>query len=428
MIADVQTIHPTQVGGKAQVPSSKSLCHRAILAAALAEGESQIHSVSFSEDIEATLDVVRALGAQITPIEQGLHIKGIGGAKRMDAAQPLHIDCRESGSTLRFVVPILAALGISATYTGKGRLGERPMDVYYQIFEKQNMQYETAKGRLPLTVRSSLQAGDFVIDGGISSQFITGLLMALPLLAQPSTLRIFHLQSRPYVDLTLEVLRLFGIVIHKEEQEETLVLSIPGRQRYHSACYTVEPDASQAAFWIAAGGIAAEKQGLLIRHYTPETVQGDKVFLDLFAALGGRFCHEAEGLRVFRSKLQGDQTVDVSQCPDLVPIMAVLGTYNQGRLHIVGAGRVRIKESDRLAAISRELGRLGAQITEEPEGLWVHAAALHGGTVESWNDHRIAMALGVAALGAHGPVYIQGAGSAAKSWPSFWDDFKQIMR
>ena len=423
---DIVKIEPGRVGAEIQIPASKSLCHRAILAAALAEGRSQIDHISRSADIEATLAVARVLGAVVEEEKDSLWIEGIGG--RLDLVQHAHqtIDCNESGSTLRFVVPILSALGIPATYHGRGKLGERPMTVYYEIFDRQQLEYETDHGQLPLTVRSRLKPGVFSVNGGISSQFVTGLLMALPLLEGDSEIQIVGtLESRPYVDLTCNVLRNFGIQI--EEKAENC-FSIPGGQTYQAAHYQVEGDASQAAFFICAGGIAGVETGILIRGLRPDTAQGDLAFLEAFRSVGGRYCWEETGLRVFPSQLQGDLTFDVSQCPDLVPILTVLGCYTKGTMHMIGAGRLRIKESDRLAAITCELNKLGAQVREEEEGLWVTQAKLRGGETESWNDHRIAMSAAIAALGCKQEVVIHGADSVKKSWPTFWDDFNKVKQ
>lgn len=423
---DVVKVQPGTIRGSAPVPASKSLCHRAILAAALAEGSSTIEHVSFSEDIEATLMVAKQLGATIQTEGDSLVIKGIG--KYLPGDKEIRqIDCHESGSTLRFVVPILAALGIPAHYFGKGKLAERPMTVYFDLFDKQQVQYEVEAGKsLPLTVKTPLKAGKFLIDGSISSQFVTGLLMALPLLEEDSELQIQgKLESRPYVNLTLHILKMFGIQI--EEVKENC-FKIPGRQQYQPAHYRVEADASQAAFFICAASIAGDKEGILIEDLQKNTAQGDLAFLEVLAAFGGRYQWEKAGLRVYPAELAGSVSFNVSQCPDIVPILAVLGTYARGTLQITGAARLRMKESDRLAAITQELNGLGGKIEEHEDGLTIHHAALQGGTAESWNDHRIAMSMAVAALGCQSAVEIHGADSVRKSWPTFWHDLERIKQ
>lgn len=422
---DIIKLMPGQVGGAAQVPTSKSLGHRAILAAALAEGTSQIDQISYSEDIVATIDVARQLGAVVEKLsESSLKIHGIAGHSEIKDITT--IDCHESGSTLRFVVPILAALERPALFTGRGRLVERPMQVYYDLFDAKNVAYETTNGLLPLKVTGSLKGGEFAVDGSISSQFVTGLLMALPLLKEDSKLTVTgRLESRPYVDLTKQVLAEFGIVINEVEEA---VFLIPGGQTYKPVRYTVEADASQAAFPICAAAICGKEEGVLIENLPEQTLQGDIVFLDVLKALGGRFVREEKGLRVYPAKLQGNLTMDVSACPDIVPILAVLGCYNQGEMHIVGAARLRYKESDRLSAITQELRKLGGQIVEESEGLRIRGGKLSGqnAALESHNDHRIAMSLAVAMLGAEGSATLHGANSVQKSWPTFWADFGNI--
>lgn len=423
---DVVKIIPGTVRGTASIPASKSLCHRAILAAALAKGKSTIDHVSFSEDIEATLAVAACLGARIERSAESICIEGMGRAI-LDTTAVQQIDCHESGSTLRFVVPILAALGIPAYYVGHGKLGQRPMNVYYDLFDKQQLPYETQEnGALPLTVTGRLRAGEFYIDGGISSQFVTGLLMALPLLEGDSELHVQgHLESRPYVNLTLNVLKQFGIEIQEPSHQ---CFKIKGGQQYQATDYRVEADASQAAFFICAAAIAAEQEGLLISDLRSDTAQGDLAFLEALQAVGGQYRWEKEGLRVYRTQLKGNLSFDVSQCPDIVPILAVLGSYTEGTMHITGAARLRLKESDRLAAITKELNRLGAHVEEEAAGLLIQGRPLQGGSVESWNDHRIAMSAAIAALGCQTAVQIQGAGSVRKSWPTFWEDLEKIRQ
>ena len=427
MTMDRVYIEPGTIGGAVRVPSSKSLCHRAIICAGLAEGVSRIVGVTVSKDIEATIGAMSALGASIEMEAPGtLRITGLGGRTIPDGL--VDIGCNESGSTLRFMIPLAAALGIRARFSGRGRLGARPMDVYYDIFRGQGLRFETEDGGLPLTVRDPLRPGTFSVAGNISSQFITGLLLALPLLEGDSVISVTTpLESIPYVDLTLQVLEEFGIHIDNEDYGR---FAIPGGQRFAPREYAVEGDYSQAAFFMAAAAIAGENGGLLLEGLSPSSAQGDRVICEILESMGVRIAWEGErAVRVYPCGQIRGRTLDVSQCPDLAPILAVLGAYAQGETRIVNAQRLRYKESDRLAAVSEELTAVGASVAQTEDGLHIAGRSgegYSGGEVKDWNDHRIPMALAVFALGTRMGVALSGADSVAKSWPSFWEDFRHI--
>ncbi len=423
-------IGPGRVGGSIVIPASKSLCHRAILMASLAQGRSLIDNVYFSKDVEATLQVARILGSKVQADGSRVLIDGCGihaGSSQRAASGPTLIDCSESGSTLRFVVPILSIAGIPATFTGRGKLPERPMDVYYRLFDQQGIAYQTRNGKLPLTVTGRLSGGQICIDGSVSSQFVTGLLMALPLAKEDSVLTISGtFASRPYVDLTLGMSRRFGIRID-EKDDHTFV--IKGNQTYRAANLSVEADASQAAFMAAAGLIAAGDQGLMIEGLDPETRQGDLAFLKFAASMGGHIEWTEKGLKVKRSDLRGDHVFDCENCPDIVPILAVLAAYDHGTVTITHAERLRIKESDRLQAMTEEMTKAGAAIEQTPDGLIIKGGRpLQGGTVQAWNDHRIAMSMAVAALGSREGITIRGAECISKSWPTFFEDLAAVTQ
>lgn len=424
-------IGPGRIGGSIGIPASKSLCHRAILMAALAQGQSCICNVYFSKDVEATLGVARKLGADVQICQDRILIDGCGlrAGENPTASgrEPIEIDCAESGSTLRFVVPILSVAGIPAVFTGRGKLPERPMDVYYHLFDQRGLAYQTKDGKLPLCVTGRLSGGQITIDGGVSSQFVTGLLMALPLAKEDSVLTISGtFASRPYVDLTLGMSSRFGIRIEEKDDHTFL---IKGKQSYQACNVQVEADASQAAFLIAAGLIAADEQGLLIQGLDPKTRQGDIAFLEFARQMGARYQWETEGLRVFRSDLEGNHVFDCQNCPDIVPILAVLSAYNQGTVTITHAERLRIKESDRLQAVSEEMAKVGADIRQTSDGLIIRGGKpLQGGTVQAWNDHRIAMSMAVAGLGSAKGITILGAECISKSWPTFFEDLSAVIQ
>ncbi|NLM21490.1 MAG: 3-phosphoshikimate 1-carboxyvinyltransferase [Peptococcaceae bacterium] len=425
-------IEPGALNGNIRIPPSKSIGHRAIICAGLAGGSSRIENIIMSQDILATVEGISALGARIRAVTNAeladeeatgsktktLEIEGIAYPQ----APKSPIDCRESGSTLRFLLPLAALTGQTVTFTGRGRLKERPLDEYYKIFSKQGIKYTTEKGALPLTVQGSIQPGDFSLRGDISSQFISGLLFALPLLPADSVVNITtEIQSKGYIDLTLDVLHKFGIMVESRTPQE---FRVKGKQKYRPSHFRVEGDYSQAAFWIVAGILNGRIDCLDLR---PDSLQADREICPIVKRMGGKLKLNQEILSVRPSETSGT-VIDVAQCPDLVPILAVLGSLSRGTTRIINAGRLRIKESDRLRAITTELNKLGAQVRELEEGLEIEGVEnLKGGVqVDSWNDHRIAMALAVAALRCRQAVVLTGFEAVNKSYPHFWDDFRML--
>jgi len=413
-------IEPSGLQGRIRIPPSKSISHRAIICAGLAQGTSSIGNIILSEDIEATLEAISALGACVEkdPENYTLEITGTSFPRRVKQS----IDCRESGSTLRFLIPLAALTGTAITLTGKGRLKERPLDEYYKIFDQQGIKYKTDRGFLPLTLEGNLNPGIYSIRGDVSSQFISGLLFALPLLSGNSKIVVTtEMESRGYIDLTIDILEKYGIKVENNHYREFL---IEGNQKYNKTNYNIEGDYSQAAFWIVAASLRGSIDCLGLN---PESVQGDRMIIDITGKMGAHIEQTQEGLSIKTAVTRGT-VIDAAQCPDLVPVLAVLGAFSQGITTIVNAGRLRIKESDRLKAIATELNKLGAKVQEFDEGLKIEGVEiLEGGTVvDSWNDHRIAMALAVAALKCKKPVEITGFEAVKKSYPHFWDDFYKL--
>ncbi len=417
-------INPSKLKGEIKIPPSKSMSHRAIISAALAEGVSKVDNLIFSDDIKATLDGMRSLGTHVECIEteanQDIHsvtLRGNSDIRAIDTA----IDCKESGSTLRFLIPFACLTGESVTFTGRGKLVERPLNTYYNIFDEQDIEYKNNDGKLPLEVKGALKPGTFKMKGNISSQFITGLMFVLPLLEGDSKIEITtNLESKGYVDLTMDVLRKFGIEVECNDYKEFL---IEGNQKYKSIDYRVEGDYSQAAFWIVAGLLSGN---ISCKDLNIDSLQGDKAILDIVQEMGGKLEIERDLIKVNDSDTKGI-TIDASQCPDLVPILTVLGALSKGTTKIINAERLRIKESDRLKAISTELNKLGADVKELEDGLIIEGKEqLKGGTVDSWNDHRIAMALAVASIKCTDPVTITGSSAVKKSYPNFWEDFRKL--
>ncbi|SCG83134.1 3-phosphoshikimate 1-carboxyvinyltransferase [Proteiniborus sp. DW1] len=417
-------ISPSPLKGNINIPPSKSLSHRAIICAALSNGISRVENIVFSEDILATLEGMKAFGMEILDIDTDLKtnrsditIKGKGYLEKLKEV----IDCRESGSTLRFLIPIACLLGEKFTFTGRGKLVERPLTSYYNMFKAQGVKYSNVNGKLPLTVEGSLKPGVYELAGNVSSQFITGLMFALPLLSGDSIIEITtELESKGYVDLTLDVLHRFSINIENNKDKR---FYISGNQKYIPADYKVEGDYSQAAFWMVAAVLNGE---ITLENLSKSSLQGDKEILNIISKMGANILNEGEHIKVTTSQTNGI-VIDVSQYPDLVPVLAVLGAVSKGKTKIVNALRVRLKESDRLKAIACELKKIGANITETPDGLdIIGVSSLSGGIVDSWNDHRIAMALAVASTKCKESLIINNSRVVSKSYPEFWDDFVEL--
>ncbi len=409
------TIQPGHLHGTVAVPPSKSAAHRAIISAALANGRSAISNVDLSSDIRATIGACRALGIDMRMDGDTLTVDG--GQLRLTSEA---IDCAESGSTLRFFIPVACTLDGDKTFIGHGRLPLRPVDSYLQIFDMQGISYTRPPGyNLPLTVSGALRSGDFRVDGRVSSQFVTGLLFALPLLAGDSRIAVIGgFESRGYVDLTVDILRRFGIDIAVDGDNFT----IKGGQRYTPQNIYVEGDWSQAAFFLVAGAISG---GVHVVGFDDNSLQPDSVIAELLMRMGANISWEGDEFVSTPSKLRGT-TIDVSQCPDLVPPLAIAAAYAEGKTHITGAARLRIKESDRLHALAQNLTALGIRAEELPDGLIIHGGQPTGGEIDSFGDHRIAMAFSIAAAGASGPVIINGAECVDKSYPKFYEDYKAL--
>lgn len=417
MIKSVK-IKPKGLKGKINIPSSKSLCHRALIGASLSQGTSNLENILFSDDIRATRAAMEQLGARIEDKgDHGLKIEG-GLPKALKGET---IDCKESGSTLRFLIPISLYDTTHVVFNGRGKLVTRPLDSYYSIFDQQGIKYTTKAGGLPLEIEGRLKSGEFQIQGHISSQFISGLLFTLPLLQGDSKIKIIgNLESKAYVDLTIDALESFGIEIENNDYKE---FNIKGSQVYQPHDYKVEGDFSQAAFWMVAGilGQEVESAGLKI-----DSLQGDKAIVDLIKAMGGDLSLEGSSFISRQSQTKGI-TIDISEYPDIGPILAVLAALSQGQTKIVNGARLRIKESDRLTAIRTELNKLGGDVKEVGDSLVINGKeSLKGGQVDSWNDHRIAMALAIASIKCREEVIITNSEVVNKSYPHFWEDFKSL--
>jgi len=396
-------IRPHTLAGAVTPPPSKSMAHRLLLAAALADGVSTVQNVALSQDIEATLRCMAALGASWEQADKStLRVTGIGGKRKPFTELP-RFDCGESGSTLRFLIPIALAVAGGGVFTGRGRLMERPQKPYFDLFDEKGISYEQTAG--VLTVRGTLTPGEYRLAGNVSSQFFTGLLFALPLLSGGSTLvSTTRLESRDYVAMTRDALARAGVRVDGEAERFAVPPSV-----YRSFDAAVEADWSQAGFWYAAHFLG---NGVEVCGLNEASAQGDRVV----AALYERF------------KAAGEQSVDVSDCPDLLPPLALAAALRPGtETRFTGAARLRDKESDRLASVSAALTALGGRVRQEPEGLTVWGTdRLTGGEAHSCGDHRIAMLCACAATFCTGPVLLRDAGCTDKSYPGFWADYRRL--
>ena len=398
------TITPAVLKGTVTPPPSKSQAHRLIIAAALSDGFCKLSNVDLSEDIQATLRCMRTLDADASA--DGTIIRGADLVDGHEEPAPEVMDCGESGSTLRFLIPVALALKGGGKFTGHGRLMERPQGPYFALFREKGIFYEQKDG--VLTVEGKLTAGVYTLPGNVSSQFITGLLYALPLLEGDSRIELTtDLESRGYVDMTLDALKRFGVTA---EYDGKRTFHVPGNQYYQHQNLAIEADWSNAAFWYGAKflGCPVEIGGL-----DQASVQGDRAIAGFYEQMGGA----------------GRLELDVSQCPDLVPPLAAMAALRAGETTaIVNAGRLRIKESDRLATVTEVLNALGAQVEEHEDHLVIRGREkLAGGvTVSGHNDHRIAMMAAIAAIRCEKPVTITGAECVKKSYPRFWEDYEAL--
>ena len=388
-------MEPCVLRGKIAAPPSKSCAHRALLCAALSEGESTVRGVSESEDILATLDCISALGRHWIRSGNEVRISGKLSVELDDAVFP----CRESGSTLRFFLPIALAMGGSTVFTGSERLLERGVGVYEALFAEKGI--SLLKTPNAVSVQGKLHPGEYAISGSISSQFISGLLFALPLLKGSSTLNVLPpVESRPYIGLTLDALQSAGI--HVQELSENR-FRIPGRQRYHAAETTVEGDWSNAAVLFALRALGHD---ITVSGLNADSRQGDRVCTELLQRLD-----------------EAEPEIDLSDCPDLGPLLFAFAAARRGAV-FTGTRRLRLKESDRASAMAEELRKFGIHTEIEENRVTVFPGSLHRPAMplSGHNDHRIVMALTLLCTLTGGEIH--GAEAIAKSWPDFFRELE----
>ena len=401
---DIQ-ITPRHLSGTVTPPPSKSMAHRLLIAAALGSGISTVRGVAMSQDVEATLRCLTALGGHWRETTPGtLEITGIGGRRSTPGTALPHLDCGESGSTLRFFLPIALAVAGGGVFTGQGRLMDRPQGPYLDLFREKGIFCAQTGGTL--TVRGTLEPGEYHLPGNVSSQFFTGLLFALPLLDGPSTIvPTTAVESWDYILMTLDALTGAGVTAAEPHTPGEAFRVCPSA--YQPFDRTVEADWSQAAFWYAAIALGSQ---LELTGLNAFSVQGDMAVVPHF----------------LRLTQPGDQEIDVSGIPDLLPPLAVMAAVRSGTTRFVNAARLRMKESDRLETTAALLTTLGVSAQAGPDFLTVQGGAITGGTVDGANDHRIVMAAAIAATASSSPVTIRGAEAVKKSYPDFWEVYQSL--
>lgn len=410
-------VQPHHLKGNVKVPPSKSMAHRAIICASLAKGKSIIKNVDYSKDIEATIHAMKALGTIIFQYEDYLEIDGTTTFLKNNC----EIDCCESGSTLRFMIPISIVYDANVHFTGKGRLGQRPLDVYYSIFDQQDIGYLYRENVLDLYIKGRLHGGEFHLPGNVSSQFISGLLFALPLMDEDSLIVLTSpLESKGYIDLTLQMLQRYGIEIVQRNDQEYF---IRGRQQYVPCDYKVEGDFSQAAFYLVADALGND---IVLNGLNLESKQGDQEAIAILERMGCQLISQEDGYQLISSHLKATD-IDGSQCPDIIPVIALACALADGVSKIEHIARLRIKECDRLSATVEVINQLGGKAKAYEDYMIIEGVkALMGGIVSTYNDHRMAMMEAIAATVCQDVVVIDQKDCVEKSYPSFWEDYLML--
>ena len=410
------SIIPGPRKGVISVPPSKSDTQRALLCAALAKGESLIEGVGNSQDEQSMLQAIIDLGASVTPLGNGKYT--IVGIQAFPKNVEIHV--HESGLGARLLTAVCAAGQEKITVTGSGSLISRTMEFYRDVLPQFGVHLFDFNGHLPITVQGPMVGNNLEIDGSISSQFISGLLLALPLAKGVSHVKIKNLASRPYVEMTLKTLHAFGIEIEKEGKD---IYSITGGQHYIASNYTIEGDWSAASCWLTAAALGAD---LTIHGLSSSSPQADKQMLSALMSAGCTVHVTSEGLRVNGTNKQPFE-FDASDCPDLFPALVTLAAFIPGKSIIHGAHRLIHKESNRAKALCSEFLKLGITIEHFDNALHVHGkSTIKGGEVNAHNDHRIAMSLGICGLFSQDPIVIHGSVSVRKSYPTFWEELDAL--
>jgi len=408
-----RSVEPSYVSGMVKAPPSKSMTQRAIAAAILADGQSQIINPSYCDDSLAAMSIAVSLGARVDPETDKVTITGSGELKERK------LNCGESGLAIRMFSPVAALYDEEIVMTGGGSLKKRPMNMIGDALNQLGAQCTSTEGYLPLTIKGPLKGGYCEIDGSVSSQLLTGLLMSLPLTEVDSSIKVNNLKSRPYIDMTLSVLKEYGIEIFNDNYK---LFRVNGRQKYRPVTFEVESDWSGGSFLLVAGAINGN---LKISGLRTGSFQSDIAVLKALDQAGAKIKISDNVIEVVKSELRAFE-LDATESPDLFPPLVALAAYCNGVSKIKGISRLKHKESDRAEALSEEFSKMGIKINTLDDYLFVTGGTIKGARVNSHDDHRIAMAVAVAALGATDEVFIKDSHCVAKSYPRFFDDLRSL--
>ncbi len=416
-------IFPTVLNGSIQSNASKSAMQRACAAALICGGKTIIHNPGISNDDRAAMDIIQKLGAVISYDEQGnliVESKGVTPANHT-------IDCGESGLSIRMFTPLAALSSNEITITGSGSLSSRPMDFFDQILPQLGVFVSSHNGKLPLKVKGPVSPSNIEIDGSLSSQFLTGLLMCYAVSgASEVSITVNNLKSKPYIDLTLDVMKKFGMNVPENRDYKSFYFSSDHKSSVSNDAirsFTVEGDWSGAAFLLVAGAVSGNVQ---VHGLDLQSTQADRSIMLALQESGARISYYADYIELSQSKLKAF-SFDATECPDLFPPLVALASYCEGETMLVGAKRLTHKESNRALTLQETFGRLGVEIELKDNVMLVQGGhPVKGGQVHSHHDHRIAMAAAIAALRAEGPVEIEEAEAINKSYPEFYNDLEKL--
>ncbi len=402
-------IKRSKLKGSIKAPASKSYTHRALICAALADGNSKIINFLDCDDSRETIGALRRFG---NSIDETGDVLNIFGSKLKAPKEPIKLGA--SGTTYRFLLPLAALAEGETRLLVEGRLAERPIEPLLDALKQLGVEVNAEGNSVIIHGKDKIKGGKVRIPGNVSSQFISGLLFIAPLTEEGIDIELTtELESRPYVDMTISVMKDFGI--------EAGGLKVNGGQSFKAREYEVEGDYSSAAFLLAAGAINGEVE---VTGLKKESLQGDRRIIEILKEMNSEIAL-SDSIKIKKSNLKGID-IDVRDIPDLVPVLAVLGCFAEGETRILNAGRLRGKESDRLAAISKELGKMGADITDGEDNITITGGGLSGARIDPHNDHRIAMACAVAGLNADGETVIENSDCVKKSYPEFFKDLTKV--